>query len=102
MELAKKYAQDAISLDINCSEGYYYLALVRVSQKDYEEAIECMKRAITYDINNAKYYAEMSNIYKLKEDIKTAFEYIKEAESIDNSTEYKIMYRELAALNRKL
>lgn len=101
MQLAKQYAQDAIALDINCSEGYYYLALVRVAEQDYDEAVECMKRAIMYDINNAKYYAEMSKIYKLKEDIKTAFEYIKEAESIDSTTEYKIMYSELAALNRK-
>lgn len=101
-ELAKEYAQDAVSLDINCSEGYYYLAKVRISQKDYDEAVECMKRAIMYDINNAKYYAEMSRIYKLKDDVKTAFEYIKEAESIDNSTEYKILYKELASLNRKL
>ena len=60
-----------------------------------------MKRAITYDVSNAKYYAEMSNIYRQINDLKTAFEYIKEAESIDSSTEYKIIYRELAALNRK-
>ena len=43
----------------------------------------------------------MSNIYRQINDLKTAFEYIKEAESIDSSTEYKIIYRELAALNRK-
>ncbi len=98
---SKEYAQNALSLDINCSEGYYYLALVRLNENDYEEAIECMKRAITYDISNPKYYAEMSNIYKLKGDIKTAFDYISEAESIDNSEEYKIRYKELAALNRK-
>ena len=99
-EKTKEFAQDVISLDINCAEGYYYLALVRKEEKDYEEAIECMKRAIMYDLTNAKYYAEMSNIYKLNNDVKTALEYIKEAESIDGSTEYKIMYRELAALNR--
>lgn len=98
---AKEFAQEALCLDINCAEGYYYLALVRVIEEDYDEAIECMKRAITYDVNNAKYYAEMSKIYKLKNDIKTAFEYIKEAENIDESTEYKILYQELAALNRK-
>lgn len=96
----KEFAQDAISLDINCAEGYYYLAMVRKQEKDYEEAIECMKRAITYDLSNAKYYAEMSTIYKLNNDIKTALDYIKEAESIDGSMEYKIMYKELAALNR--
>lgn len=96
----KEFAQDAISLDINCSEGYYYLALVRKEEQDYAEAIECMKRAIMYDLTNAKYYAEMSTIYKLNNDIKTALDYIKEAESIDNSTEYRIMYKELAALNR--
>ena len=59
-----------------------------------------MKRAIMYDLNNAKYYAEMSTLYKLNDDIKTALEYIKEAESIDGSTEYKILYKELASLNR--
>ena len=100
-ETCKSYAQQAISLDMNCSEGYYYLALVRIGEEDFEEAIECMKRAITYDVTNPKYYAEMSKIYKAKKDIKTALEYISEAESIDNSTEYKLMYKELAALNRK-
>ena len=59
-----------------------------------------MKRAIMYDLNNAKYYAEMSTIYKLNNDVKTALEYIKEAENIDGATEYKILYKELAALNR--
>ena len=43
----------------------------------------------------------MSKIYKAKNDIKTALEYISEAESMDNSTEYKLMYKELASLNRK-
>ena len=44
----------------------------------------------------------MSKIYQAKNDIKTAFEYIQEAENLDNSTEYKIMYKELASLSRKL
>ena len=100
-ETCKSYAQEALSLDMNCSEGYYYLALVRLNEEDYEEAIECMKRAITYDVTNPEYYAEMSKIYKAQNNIKTALEYIAEAESIDNSTEYKLMYQELAALNRK-
>lgn len=98
---SKEFAQNALSLDINCAAGYYYLALVRVEEEDYDEAIECMKRAITFDVNNAKYYAAIANIYKLNGDNKTAFDYIKEAESIDNSEEYKILYREFAALNRK-
>lgn len=97
----KEYAQEALSLDMNCSDGYYYLSLVRFNEEDFDEAIECMKRAITYDVTNPKYYAEMSKIYRAKDDIKTALEYISEAESIDNSTEYKLMYKELAALNRK-
>ncbi len=99
-EKVKEYAQDAVLLDINCAEGYYYLALVRKNEEDYDEAVECMKRAILYDLTNAKYYAQMSDIYKLKNDFKTALEYIKEAESIDDSTEYKILYKELASLNR--
>ena len=70
-------------------------------EKDFDEAIECMKRAIMYDANNALYYAKMSEIYKAKEDYKTAIEYIKEAENISGNTEYKIMYSELAAINRK-
>lgn len=100
-DLAKGYAQEAISLDINCAEGYYYLALVREKTDDLEEAIECMKRAILYDLNNPKYYTKMSEFYKSKQDYKTALEYIAEAESIDDSTEYKIMYSELVKLNRK-
>ena len=100
-ELAKGYAQDAISLDINCAEGYYYLALVREKTDDIEEAIECMKRAILHDLNNPKYYTKMSEFYKSKKDYKTALEYIAEAESIDDSNEYKILYSELVKLNRK-
>ncbi len=100
-ETCKSYAQEALALDMNCSEGYYYLALVRFNEEDYEEAVECMKRAITYDVTNPKYYAEMSKIYKAQNNIKTALEYIAEAESIDHSTEYKLMYQELASLNRK-
>ena len=61
-----------------------------------------MKRSIMYDVNIASYYAKMSEIYKEKEDYKTALEYIKEAESISGDTEYKIMYKELASLNRKI
>ena len=69
---------------------------------DLDEAIECMKRAILYDLNNPKYYAKMSEFYKEKEDYKTALEYISEAESLDNSNEYKFMYSELVKLNRKI
>lgn len=100
-ETAKDFAQRAISLDMNYAVGYYYLAVVRLAEKDYDEAIECMKRAIMYDINNPEYYAKMAEIYKAKEDYKSAFEYIKEAESIDSSVEYKILYKELASLSRK-
>lgn len=100
-ERAKDYAQEAISLDINCSQGYYYLSLVRAQEDDLEEAIECMKRAILYDLNNPEYYAKMSEFYKIKQDYKTALEYISEAESLDNTNEYKFMYSELVKLNRK-
>lgn len=101
-ELAKDYAQNAISLDINCSEGYYYLSLVREKLNDIDEAVECMKRAILYDLNNPKYYAKMSEFYKNKGDYKTALEYVSEAETLDNSNEYKFMYSELVKLNRKI
>ena len=86
---------------MNCSDGYYYLALVRVNEKDYDEAIECMKRAILYNAVNPQYYAKMSEIYRLKEDYQTALDYINEAESISHSTEYKLMYKELVKLNRQ-
>ena len=42
----------------------------------------------------------MSKIYKEKNDYKTALEYIKEAESIAGTEEYRILYKQLAALNR--
>ena len=102
LETAKDYAQDAISLDMNSSDGYYYLALVREKMNDLDEAIECMKRAILYDLNNPKYYAKMSEIYKAKEDYKTALDYIKEAESISGANEYKLIYKDLASICRKL
>lgn len=101
LEATKDFAQKAISLDMNYAGGYFYLAQVRFSEKDYDEAIECMKRAIMYDVNNAEYYAQMSEIYRAKEDYKTALDYIKEAESISEKTKYKLMYKDLAAINRK-
>jgi tetratricopeptide (TPR) repeat protein len=100
-ELVKNYAQEILSKDINCAEGYYYLAMARKYEKDYPEAIECMKRAILHDLNNAGYYAVTAELYKFSGDNETAFEYIKEAESIDNSEEYKRLFKEYAALNRK-
>ena len=99
--LTKSFAQDAISLDINCSEGYYYLALARERENDIDETVECLKRAILYDLNNPEYYKKMSEIYKAKGDYKTALEYIAEAQSIDDSSEYKFLYSELVKLNRK-
>lgn len=102
LEKIKDYSQNAIALDINCSEGYCYLSLARAKEGDFDEAVECMKRAIFYDVNNPKYYAEMSRLYREKGDNKNAFEYIKEAEILDvNNEEYKLIYKELAALNRK-
>ena len=100
-EQTKQYAQNVLSLDINCSEGYYYLALSREKTNDTEEAIECMKRAILYDLNNPKYYAKMSDFYKEQKDYKTALEYISEAESLDDTNQYKFQYSELAKLTRK-
>ena len=100
-DTAKDFASKALSIDINCAQGYYYLALVRMQEQDFDEAIECMKRAIIHDLENADYYAQMAMIYKQLGDIKSAFEYIKEAESIDPSEKYKILFREYATLNRK-
>ena len=99
--MAKDYAQEALSLDINCSDGYYYLALVRERENDIDEAIECMKRAILYDLNNSEYYKKMCEFYQLKKDYKTALEYITEAENINPSNEYKYIYSELVKINRK-
>ena len=101
LEQATYFAQQAISIDMNYAAGYYYLARVRKDEKDYDEAVECMKRAIMYDLNNPEYYAQMAEIYKEKNDIKTALEYANEASSLDNSTKYKVLYSDLAALNRK-
>ena len=100
-DTAKDYAQRSLAIDMNFAPGYYYLALVRIEEKDYDEAIECMKRAVMYDLNNPKYYSAMSNIFKLKGDIKSALDYAAEAAAIDNSTEYKLLYSNLAAQNRK-
>lgn len=100
-ELAKGFAGDALSLDINCSEGYYYLSLVREKENDIDEAIECMKRAILYDLTNSEYYRKMCEYYQLKHDYKTALDYITEAENINPSNEYKYIYSELVKINRK-
>lgn len=100
-EMAKNFAQDALALDMNCAEAYYYLALARNGMNDNDEAIECMKRAILYDLNNPDYYAKMSDFYRKKDDYKSAFEYISEAESLDKTNKYKFKYSELAKLNRQ-
>ena len=100
-EKLKNYAQNILAIDINCAQGYYFLALARKMENDLEEALECMKRAILHDVNNPKYYAETAKLYELLDDYKTAFEYAKEAESICDSEEYKILYKKYAALTRK-
>lgn len=101
-ELSKDYAQEVLSLDISCPEGYYYIALAREQDGDIDEAVECMKRAILYDLNNSEYYRKMCELYQLKKDYKTALEYITEAENINPSNEYKYIYSELVKINRKL
>ena len=103
IDLAQKYAQEAIAIDINFAVGYYYLALVRIARKDLDEAVECMKRAIMYDLTNPEYYAQMAKIYVEFGDVKSALDYANEAISIDgSSTEYMVLYSELAAKNRKI
>ncbi len=102
-EKLQKLAQDSLAVDINFSKGYYYLALLRKDKKDYDEAVECLKRAIMYDLSNPEYYAEMARIYVEKEDIKSALEYANEAVTIDsNSAQYMLLYSDLAAKNRKI
>lgn len=102
-KLVQKYAQDSIAIDINFANGYYYLALIRKSENDFDEAVECMKRAIMYDLNNPEYYAEMARIYQEDDDVKSALEYANEAIAIDNSSaEYMMLYSDLAARNRKI
>lgn len=102
LELTQKYAQEALTVDINFAKAYYYLALVRKKKFDTEEAIECLKRAIMYDLTNPEYYAEMARVYLEDDDIKSALEYANEAITIDSSSaEYMMLYSDLAARNRK-
>jgi len=100
-EKLKIFAQNILAIDMNCADGYFYLSLARKQEEDFDEAIECLKRAIICDANNAKYYAQMADLYNSKGDIKTAFDYVKEAENIDDSEEYKVLYKQYAAKNRK-
>lgn len=103
LDLTQKYAQDSISIDINFALGYFYLGLVRVRKFDFDEAIECLKRAIMYDLSNPEFYAQMARIYLELNDVKSALEYANEAISIDStSTEYMLLYSELANKNRKI
>lgn len=102
LDLAKKYAQDALSVEINFAPAYYYLALISKKHFDIEEAIECLKRAIMHDLTNPEYYAEMARTYMEDDDIKSALEYANEAITIDSSSaEYMMLYSDLAAKNRK-
>ena len=101
--LTQKYAQEAISIDINFALGYYYLGLVRFEREEFDEAIECLKRAIMYDLTNPEYYAQMARVYVALGDVKSALDYANEAISIDSSsTEYMVLYSDLAAKNRKI
>ncbi len=103
LDLTQSFAQDAILVDINFAVGYYYLALVRMSRYDYDEAVECLKRAIMYDLSNPEYYAQMARVYLEQDDVKSALEYANEAISIDDSSaEYLMLYSDIAARNRKI
>ena len=61
-----------------------------------------MKRAILHDLTNAKYYTKMAEFYAAKQEYKTALDYISEAQSLDDSNEYKYLYSQLVKLNRKV
>lgn len=103
LDLTQKFAQEAISVDINFAQGYYYLGLVRFERLDFDEALECLKRAIMYDLTNPKYYAQMAKVYADFGDIKSALDYANEAISIDSSSaEYMVLYSDLASQNRKI
>ncbi|MCM1010265.1 MAG: tetratricopeptide repeat protein [Fusobacterium sp.] len=103
LEKVQHFAQSSLEIDINFAAGYYYLALVRKSKQDYDEAIECLKRAITFDLTNPEYYAEMARVYLANEDVKSALEYANEAVTIDStSAEYMQLYSDLAAKKRNI
>lgn len=76
--LAIKDFQSALDIDPNCAEAYYGLGRVYRSQKEWEEAVSNLKRAVEFKSDYVEAYRELSSIYWHR-DIDLALLYISQA-----------------------
>jgi adenylate cyclase len=83
LQRAAEIAQQAIVLDESLSQPHRILGLVKLLQKQYEQAAAEMERAIARDVNDAGSYSEMSHVLAAVGRPQEAIEAAKKAVRLD-------------------
>ena len=107
---ALKAANQAIQNNPDNSIGYFKRAQVKVElenfrkqiweEKDYEDAIADINKALELNPGNASFYIYKGKIYGLKEDYAKAIEYLKKA--IKAEPDFATAYAELGLVIQKI
>lgn len=95
------WANKLLALDLNNSSAHYYSACAKFQLKNYNQAIDDMKKAILANVHNASMYAKLSEFYEEIGEIENALAYISEACDISNNSAYREKYMKLASINRR-
>ncbi|NUM80976.1 hypothetical protein HUU42_09235 [bacterium] len=80
--VAKEYCYRAIHLDSLLLEAYYLLGLIFKEEKNFDESIKMLKKAIYIEANFAVGYYELAVNYFKLEDTVQARKHLKQTESI--------------------
>ncbi len=82
-DMAKKVLEEGTMRAPDNKDLLYYYALMLVSEKDYDRALENLKRAVEIDSTFGKAYYEMGVIYFEKGDNEKAFDLLKKATALE-------------------
>ncbi len=82
-EEAMKILEEGAAKVGNSKELYYYLAVMQASNKEYDKALENLKKALEVDSTFGKAYYETGVIYYEQGDNEKAMKYLKKATTLD-------------------
>ena len=74
---------DAIKLEENKFQEYFYEALKQKAIENYDKAIVALERCLKLDANNATIYHELGKNYFAQKDYKNAYTAFEKANTID-------------------
>ncbi len=80
---AKVNISKALELDLNNAEVYYLKGLINFDEKNYEQAAQCYKTAITINPSNIVYYEKTADSYYALGEYNDAYNYYKEASQLE-------------------